>query len=184
MIEDEKLKSLLDKLNKFGNEKNVLITVKPEYYQQVRVFVLNHYTKRLKQECIYVTLHTPHSQLYSELKKKNVDTSKIFFIDGISRRIKKELKAENCYFSDGPQALTELSIVATELFRKKKYKVLVFDSVATLLTYNHSDTSERFINHFTGKIQLNEMTGIFFTTSNGTKSTKMQHFFDSQIKVS
>ena len=152
-----KLQKTLEKIKK---EKEIYIFItKNKNYVHFNAQVLRYLIKKLKLIGIYVTLTTPHSTLLSHLKKENVNTSKIFFIDGTSSQEGLKVTASNCTCIQSPNSLTELSLVITELANTGKFDFLFFDSISTLLVYNDLSTTQKFTQYIIGKLKAKSMCG-------------------------
>lgn len=145
------------KLKKGGT---YIVLITPERYRQGLKEIVMHLTGRLKLNGIYVSLNTPYSTLLTELSSKGINTSQLYFIDGISKKSSSDVKADNAHFLQSPSSLTELSIVLTHGLNIGEINFVLMDSLSTMLLYNKQDLTERFFHFIAGKLKSFNVTGI------------------------
>jgi archaellum biogenesis ATPase FlaH len=111
----------------------------------------------------YVTLNKTYNALIDLFSNEpNIDLKNFIFIDGITKSIGKVDNKNNCYFVSSPQALTELSIVASE-FLKYQFDYIIIDSLTTLLIYQKSEEPViKFLSNIVHKIKESGSRGIFY----------------------
>ena len=134
----------------------VLILTSAEKYMENIISVLKTLVNKKKYPCIYVTINKPYQVLLNVLKKSEIDTDKIFFIDLISKMTRIETAgAKDCLFINSPDSLTELSIAITESARNLpgKNKFIFLDSLSTMLIYNQTGTVTKFAHFLIGKMK-------------------------------
>lgn len=129
-----------------------------------------HIRKILKAPCskknclgIYVVLQIPSKEIIKSLKNNGIDASCLFFIDCISNISGRTEQLENCVFTSGPSALTELSIAINDQLNTNRFKFFVFDSLTTLLIYNNKDTILRFMHFLTSKLRRYNLKIVIFS---------------------
>src|SRR3989344_7528552 len=130
MKEAELKRRLTAELKSLKNKKIWVVLVKPEDYHLAKNMFLNHLISRLNLKGVYVNLNIPYYAVSENLKKNNIDSSKLYFIDGISKKINKVLKINNAFFLKDHKMLTALSIVIETAINGKKFNFLFFDSVS------------------------------------------------------
>lgn len=113
------------------------------------------------QKICYVTLNRPYDSLIETLKSANVDTSKFFFVDGITKTAEAPPSIENCEFVSSPSALTELSLTTSDLLDSQKYDYIIFDSLSTLLVYESEIVVTKFIHFLMSKVRIVGCKAIF-----------------------
>jgi len=95
--------------------------------------VITQVPKKLSGKKIcYITLNKTKTALIDLFNRENINTESMVFIDAITRSISQVENTKNSYFVSSPQALTELSIVITEVL-KQKFDYLIFDLLTTLM---------------------------------------------------
>ena len=96
----------------------------------------------------YVTLNKTKSFINQALKVKKIDTSKFFYIDGITRALSEVPKIErDGIFLEDPQSLDELDN-AIENVLKKDPDFIIFDSISSLLAYHDASDIVGFFEKF------------------------------------
>ena len=113
----------------------------------------------------YVTLNKTHQALKDVFQKNEIDTKNIFFIDCISKTIKKCPDiVEGCYFVESPAALTEMSLCITKVLAKNVSHI-IFDSLTNLLIYEKKAPVARFVSIISNKIRETKTKAVFYTLS-------------------
>ena len=172
MTEEEIRTHLLEEFESYTGGGVYLIVTKPEDYHSTTFVLIEHMIKNLNLIGVYVTLNTPCSSLSANLKDKGIDTSKLYFVDAISKQSGTTTTSDNCSFVQNPQSLTELSLVTTKAVNTGKSKFLFFDSVSTLLIYNSLETTEKFMHYLINKIRSLGLLGIIISLDE-EKSNKL-----------
>jgi len=94
--------------------------------------------------------------LIEHFQENRIDASKIFIIDAISPRTQR---AGNAVFIGSPKELTNISITTTSTLKKlKTAKVLIFDSISTLLVYNKFEVVKDFVSFITKEMKNLKVT--------------------------
>ena len=141
------------------------------YYQSTLVLipsieynnVITQLPKKLSEKKIcYVTLNKTKASLIDLFNRAEINTENMVFIDAITKSISQVENTKNCYFVSSPQALTELSIVITEVLQQK-FDYLIFDLLTTLMIYQREEEPViRFISNIVNKIKTSDCKGIFY----------------------
>lgn len=149
---DKQVKSKLLALSK---KKGVYIVVSSaEDYSEVNRAIIELSMKGKKRKGVFVTLNKSSDVLEAELKKMKVDTSRILFIDGVSKKKNSNVKDKpNVIYIQGPESLTELSFTVTAATNNKGFDFILFDSMSTVLMYNKFEMAERFASYLVTKIK-------------------------------
>lgn len=130
--------------------------IKSENFNETKITLVKILLKK-HEYGVYVSLNNAYDRIITDLKKNDINTNTLFFIDGVSE---KKCSANNCVSLMGNKSLTALSIVMTEVCKNTKIKFLIFDSVTTLFLYNKADMIERFMYYFINKMKNLEMTRV------------------------
>ena len=134
--------------------KTILYILNPEKYFKGVIRLIKKDTKN--KNIVYVTTNKPYDHITNVFKKARINSDNFFFIDCISKHIGKDIEKEpkNCVYIDGPQNLTTLSVAINESLKHfAKEKILILDSLSTLLIYHDSRTIGRFSNFFINKMR-------------------------------
>lgn len=121
----------------------------------------------------YVTLNKTYTAIDDKLKKEGVNTKNIFYIDAISKTIKKTPdRTDRCYFVSSPMALTELCLVSSKCLRSKSalfpkagsgaFDYLLFDSLTNLLVYEKKAPVGKFMASLVNKIRDSKTGAVFY----------------------
>ena len=119
---------------------------------------------------VIISLSEPQIILKKALEKNSVDTSTLFFIDGVTvSAMGKAGTEENCFYVNKSSDLTGIGIAITKamaLIENKENMVIILDSVSTLLIYNDPNLIIRFLHMLVNKVRLNDAIGILFSAKN------------------
>ncbi|MCX6803825.1 MAG: hypothetical protein NTY48_04625 [Candidatus Diapherotrites archaeon] len=179
---DLKIKSVFEVLP----QTFVIILILPRTQQEQRDMRLMKYFLDKGLKGIYISLNKSSNELTQEMKRKGVDSSKIFFIDAITSMIDgKKAIGENFSYLESPNNLVELSVEldhAIESLGDAKGFVIL-DSITTLVMYNKDVAVEKFLHSLTQKIRDHELKGILFaaeSTNNDILDTLSQFCDDTK----
>lgn len=132
---------------------------KPDNYHSGTAIVLQKMSNQ-GEGIIYVTLNSKYVNLIRELKKEGLDISCFYFIDCISKTTGDDIAAKNCTFIQSPRNLVEISLAVTSAINTGAFRVLIMESVNTLLMYNDSKTTEKFLHFLVNKLKDGNISGI------------------------
>ena len=171
--------------NKVIKEGNVILFVIPvKKLIELNTQLLKWYITEKKYGVVYVTVNKPFSTLIEHFQKEKIDTSKIFIIDAISPH---EVRAGNAVFIKSPKELTNISITTTSTLEKlKTAKILIFDSISTLLVYNKFEVVKDFIHFITNKMKELKVTFVMTCIKEMTDKktlSDLRAFVDNIIEV-
>jgi len=106
---------------------------------------------------IFITVNQPYVVLKKILEKNNVDTSKLYFIDCISKGAGgAPERSDHCLYISSPSNLTELSIGAMQAIESLsgENKFVFIDSLGTFLIYNSTGSISKFSHFMLTKLSL------------------------------
>ena len=170
------------KIIKEGNV--VLIVVPATKLIKMNTQLLKQYISEKKYPLVYVTVNKPFSTLVEHFQERKIDTSKIFIIDAISPRTQR---AGNAVFVGNPKGLTNISITTTSTLKKlKTAKVLIFDSISTLLVYNKFEVVKDFIIFITKEMKNLKVTFVMNVIKDKTDKnvlSQLSAFVDEVIDI-
>ena len=134
----------------------VLVVVPAKKLIKINTKFLKWYISKKNYGVVYVTVNKPFSTLIEGFQKAKIETSKIFIIDAVSPRMGR---TENAVFIGSPKELTNISITTTSTIKKiKTAKMLIFDSISTLLVYNKFEVVKDFIHFIANKMKELKVT--------------------------
>jgi len=181
---------LAKELSKVKAKEIVLILSDEKKYLETNLEILGILTGKLKGKGIYVTINRPFDSLIELLKEKKINSKNLFFIDAITLTISGQAKeVSNCLFINSPNSLTELGIALGEAFKAMKTKeerFIFFDSLSTLLVYNHSKSVTKFAHFLTGKMREWKIKGVLISLQKNVDEkliAQVSQFCDRVIEV-
>lgn len=177
-------------LKEMDSNQLVLIVAPSRKIQEVDLFLLKHFLNTKKAFCVYVTVAKPYQTMLNILEKNKIKTDKIFFIDCITPVSAGGgmQRVGNCVFCQ-PQSLTNISITLTAALQslpKESERVLVLDTISTLMLYNEAGTVTRFVHSLTGKMRQWGVKSIILTLEEETDKkvlSQLSQFVDKVIEV-
>jgi KaiC/GvpD/RAD55 family RecA-like ATPase len=173
--EDEELEELLSptrsidlkilkELEGLPKHFTTLLLLEPTSYSRIDIQLLKYMIKTSSSRGIYVTMNKSFYHLTEILQGEKIDTSKIQFIDGITRGTgRKEIPAKNCVYIEAPHDLVGINVAINECLEKigDDNGFLIFDSISTLLIYNSPESVEKFVHAIIGKIRESKVRAVF-----------------------
>ena len=168
----------------------MLVVAPSDSMQQVTLEVLKYFVNTKNSFCVYVTVAKPYNTIMNILNKNGIKTDRIFFIDCVTSLSTSEslLRAGNCVFCQ-PQALTNISIALTsaiESLPKDNDKLLILDTLSTLMLYNEAGTVTRFAHVLTGKLRASGVKSVILTLEEETDKkiiAQLGQFCDKTINI-
>ncbi len=168
---------------KEGN--TVLVVVPVAKLIEINTNLLKWYISKKNYEVVYVTVNKPFSTLIEGFQKAKIETSKIFIIDAVSPR--GGLRTGNAVFIGSPKELTNISITTTSTIKKlKTAKVLIFDSISTLLVYNKLKIVKEFVHFITNEMKNLKVTFVMSCIKEMTDEKtigELRAFVDDVIEI-
>lgn len=164
---------LKDFLMKLPPNRVVLFTTSAKGYRKANTEILKTIIALNKFSGIYITTGRPHTTIAENMERAGIDTSKVFFIDCVTRmylapkgivlmRPGMEM-TESCLYLSSPSHLTELGIALSQsisAIKTPENKFIFVDSLSMLLLYNDESTVIKFIHFLTAKVRLFGLIGI------------------------
>jgi len=176
------------KFSEFKKGEVILLIVSAKKYLEVSLDVLKHYCNAQKSSCVYVSVNKTYSNLMNLIKKKSINSDKLFVIDAITPHSAEPKDAENAIFIGNPRALTDISISATSAINNlpKGERVLFFDSLSTLLVYNDAGTVTKFSHFLINKMKEWKISGVIISLEKETDaklSSQLSQFVDRVVEI-
>ena len=139
---------------------SVILTIIPtEHYQEINMFMVKHWLEiNPGHRGTYISLNRPFNNLVSTLQRKDVDTSRLFFVDCVTKR--EEADIGNCIFIGTENSLTRLGIALSSLVSKEELSFVYLDSLNTLALYNGLDSAIKFTHFLITKLRNHSKNGI------------------------
>jgi KaiC/GvpD/RAD55 family RecA-like ATPase len=174
----------MDVLEKLSENKTTLLIIPSEEYNS---FIVGIAKQVSKNKVIYVTLNKTYESLKEIFNKKGVNTEKMFFIDAISKTIKKTPdQTPDCYFINSPGALTDLSLIISKLL-DEPFDYLLFDSLTNLTIYEKKTPVAKFLAGLVNKIEESKIRALFYALNVGQQDELIKEcemFVDEVVDLS
>jgi KaiC/GvpD/RAD55 family RecA-like ATPase len=141
-------------LSDFDEESSTLVLMKKEQYEKRLARLVKYFTHK-NYICIFIAINKSSSELNNIFKKEGILQEKMFYIDAVSTMTDTEkLKGKQVIHIDSPGNLLDLNIAIEQAVKKinEKKKVLIMDSLTTLIVYSSEAAVEKFIHSISQKI--------------------------------
>lgn len=167
----------------------ILASVEAKLYQEANLEIIKYLTQTENVPGVYVSLNKPYNIVKASFDKKGIDTRLIIFIDAVTETAKgKTEKTKNCLFIGDPTNLSDISLAmdqaVTALPGDEKF--LFFDSLSTLLIYNHINTVARFIHFLSTKMRVWKVKGIIISLQKESDKeliSELSQFCDATLEI-
>ncbi len=181
---------LLKYLRSLPKDFIVLVSVSAEDYLKANIDILRVLANEDKLPGVYITVNKPYLTMKRVLEDDSIDTSKLYFIDCITRMAggQYDKNDKNVLYLDSPQNLTGLGVAMGEAIRamEGEDKFLFMDSLSTLLLYHNSGTIAKFSHFLTSKMRVWGLRGILMAVEKETDPEfvdQLSQFCDAVIKI-
>jgi len=154
-----------------------LIITPVEKLQERIIEIIKDYKDKIG---IYVSLNKTQKSAEEILKKSNIDTKRLFFIDCVTL---EQTKEEVLHIK--PNDLDRLSYAINEFIKDiKEDKFLIIDALSTLLIYNNENKVAAFVKEITEYASQNNVEVIALSpkTKGEELLNKIFNFFDKVKK--
>jgi hypothetical protein len=99
----------------------------------------------------YISLNKPYNSVISYLEKNGVGSENIIFIDAVTKKIESD--SEQVIYVSSPTALTEINITMNKVLEAGGIKVVLIDSISTLLLYTEESVVLKFVHSIVSKMR-------------------------------
>jgi len=138
---------------------------------------------------IILTATKPYKTLKKQFDEKGIDSSKIIFIDCVSKSQSSEIEQDgNVIYIDAAYNLTNISLAFKKIIdRIDGKKFLYVDSLSAMLIHNTPEIFVRFIHGLITSMRLASISGLLLSLTQQTDSkvrTEVANLCDKVIVVS
>ena len=147
----------------------VVVILPDRTYSRDIITVTSQLAKKYNNIC-YVSLNKPYNSLIKSFEYKKIDKNKFLFVDSITKQSRSVKNLENCIFTKSVSALTGLNISINRALEIRKFEILIFDSLSTLLIYHHDSTVTKFVHSLIGTTRIFNCTTVFTCLEGDAKS--------------
>lgn len=176
-------------LEAFEDNDIILVLAPSDAMEDLNARIMEEVSGGSDSATIYVTVAKPYTTIRNILEERDVDLTNIFFVDCISKQGAGEtVQADNVVFTQ-PEALTDISIAlssAVDNIPDDMDKLLVLDTLSTLMMYNDNDTVGRFAHDLSGKIRDWGIKSIMLTLEEETDEQivgRIGQFVDETVEI-
>ncbi len=100
--------------------------------------------EKTKSKICYLCLSKPYADVVDDLNNKGVDIDDFIFIDVLSSHYEAPKPADNCIFISSPDDMEDIRKAIVSAVDEKNCSVVVFDTISTLLIYQHTSSIVKF----------------------------------------
>jgi len=164
------MENLKKQLNDIPNNYIVLIETSSDRSFELSTAIVKYLSAK-NDKGIIVSVNRPYTNLVDIYKKNNIDVSKMFILDCISKNQNAVINAKNVTFLDGVSALTDISLSINEHMNGSKGGQFVFfDSITTMLIHNNPYIFTRFIHNVLTKMRLKGVGGLLISVKGNSNN--------------
>lgn len=123
---------------------NILAVLSDASYEK-RIYKILSDASRISSRILYISMNKTYKVLIDEFSIEDIDPSKFFFIDAITRAAVENEPVDNCIFLYPPKDLRELFSSIIEIIKSKEIDLLIFDPISGLTAYHNYDNIIYFV---------------------------------------
>lgn len=139
-----------------------LIIVGSSDYTKANTKLLKYLIGKKGAEGIYITVNRPYQNLKDVLDSEDIDTSKLIFIDCITKGAGVEPeRVDQAIFMKSPQNLTDIAVAISQAIPEKKF--IFLDSLSTLMLYNNAESVTQFAQFLTVRLRSMGVMGVLIS---------------------
>jgi hypothetical protein len=174
--------------DKEKNEKSKIeiYLIPNKIYQEKLLEIIKNAVQEFKGKLLYISINKPAEKIIETMKKNDVDSGKIFFIDAVSKDIQADISDHGIAYISSPQNFAQFNADLMQILEKEKPECLVFDSLSTILLYQPDLVIVRFAHDLIAKIIVAHACGKFACLLEDVNSTLIKDvsmFADSVIEM-
>lgn len=174
--------------DKEKNEKSriEIFIISNKIYQEKLLEIIKSAVQEFKGKLLYISINKPAEKIIETMKKNNVDSGKIFFIDAVSKDIQADISDHGIAYISSPQNFAQFNADLMQILEKEKPECLIFDSLSTILLYQPDLVIVRFTHDLIAKLIISHECGKFTCLLENLNSTLIKDvsmFADSVIDM-
>ena len=180
------IKTLSKELKKLPDDYIILVETSSDNIFEVTLAIVKLLTNK-NDHGIIVSANRPYINLLNTYKRSNINTSKLFVVDLLSKNQNADKDVDNVIFIENPSSLTDISLSINKLIKKlNNRKFIFFDSLTTMLIHNEPYVFARFIHSILTRMRLNNVGGVMVSitdTANKEIRSEIAQLCDKVIKI-
>lgn len=131
---------------------------------------------------VFVTFSKPHTTLETELQRRKLDLSRVFFIDTIGNS--PHGREDRALHVQSPSALTDISIAISQFaYSVPSERFVIIDALNALRIFNDDGDVARFVGALTAKSAVLHLQLIMFTIKDPATESLQRTIFPFFEKV-
>jgi KaiC/GvpD/RAD55 family RecA-like ATPase len=153
-----------------------LVQVPAEKHLVINTEALKILVNEMGYQCIYITLGKTCIELDKLYKKNGVETTKLYFIDAISKMYgESKENSKRFIYTTGPLDVDSITSSLRDLLASlgEEKKCVFLDSVTTVLLYNSLPRTVRFSQFLTQTLKKMGVTGIMVSIAKGQSTDRL-----------
>ena len=156
----EAFKKIQEALDGIPDDLIIFVETSAEDSFEVSTSLVKYYSSK-SYNGIVLSANRPYNNLMSIYEKNDIDVSKMFILDCLSKSQHADAPAYNVAFIENVSALTDISLSIEEhLNGTPGKKFIFFDSLTTMLIHNKPYVLARFIHNIFTKMRLKGIGGV------------------------
>jgi hypothetical protein len=156
----ESIEKIQESLDEVPDDYIVFIETSAEDSFEVTTSLVKYFSNR-NDKGIVLSANRPYVNLMSIYEKNNIDVSKMFILDCLSKSQHADTPADNVAFIENLSALTDISLsIEEQMNNMSGKKFIFFDSLTTMLIHNKPFLLARFIHNIFTKMRIKGIGGI------------------------
>lgn len=178
------IKNATNILGTLNGEKNYLIVLEPENFQQDVDSLIDFVVKKRNWSCVYLSLNKSYESLKSRLEKQKYNLKKFFFIETVGSSLKE--KIPNVTLIPSSSALTEIDITINQLAQfVQSQGVILVDTLEGLLINNDPKVLANFVKSLVKKSSQYNSKLIVLSSGGGEEKfiNILAPFFDKVVRI-
>ena len=182
----EAIKKIQEVLDDLPDDCIVFIETSAEDSFEVSTSLVKYFSSK-SDKGIVLSANRPYVNLMSIYEKNDIDVSKMFILDCLSKGQHADAPADNVVFIENLSALTDISLSIEEHINGVPGKKFIFfDSLTTMLIHNKPYVLARFIHNIFTKMRLKGIGGVIISlqdSSNRDIKAEIAQLCDKVIKI-
>ena len=130
-------------------------------YQEKLLEIIKSAAQEFKGKLLYISINKPAEKIIETMKKNDVDSREIFFIDAVSKDIQADISDHGIAYISSPQNFAQFNADLMQILEKEKPECLIFDSLSTILLYQPDLVVVRFVHDLIAKLIVAHACGKF-----------------------
>jgi len=182
----EDIEKLKEQLQNTPDDFIVLIETTADKYLEVSMAAVKYLAQK-NDKGIVISVNRPYNNLTKMYKNNDIDVSKMFVIDCISKTQNGHADDTNVSYMENASSLTDISLsISEKLNNGNNGGFVFFDSIATMLIHNQPYIFARFMHSIFTKMRIKGVGGLLISIEDKTHKeirAEIAQLCDKVIKI-